>query len=79
LEVGFTEGGEANSGRAALRGTLEGDTNSSSLSFACCDDFRGGGLGGRRGDFLFFSFPTTSRTVELEDEEVDSSLTKDRP
>ena len=80
--MGFTAGGEAACGGAALRETLDGDTTSSRLSLGFWDDFRGGGLGGRCDDPLlfFFSFALTpARTVELEDDEVDSSLTTDNP
>lgn len=80
--MGFTAGGDATCGWVALRETLEGETASSRLSLGLCDDFRGGGLGGRFDDplLLFFSFALApARTVELEDDEVDSSLTTASP
>jgi hypothetical protein len=78
--VGFTEGA-AIWVWAALRETLDGETTSSRFSMGLWDDFRGGGLNARCDDPLFFfSFPLTpARTVELEDDEVDNSLTTANP
>lgn len=57
---------------------LEGDTTSSRVSLAFCDDFRGGGLGARLLRFFSLVFPT-ARTVELDEDEVDNSRTAARP
>ena len=73
-------GFEANviNGWAGSRADFEGDSPSSRFWANFWDDFRGGGLGGS-GDSLFFfflsflSFLSPSRTVELDDDDVNES------
>jgi hypothetical protein len=81
-EVALGLDGDVINGWAGSRDDLEGDPASSRVFATFCDDFRGGGLGGS-GDslfcFFFLSFLSPSRTVELDEEDVNDSLTAARP
>jgi hypothetical protein len=74
------DGSDAACGRGASWDGLGTDMAPSRLSLGFWDDFRGGGLCGRWVKALaFFSVVSLARTVELEDDEVDSSLTAVKP
>jgi hypothetical protein len=81
--AGDDSDGEVIKGRAGLGDALDGESKSPGLGLLnFCDDFRGGGLGGRGESrfFFFFSFALASPfTVELELEDVNDSLTTDKP
>lgn len=82
-ELGIGLGGDVIDGWAGSRDDFEGDSSSSRFFLNFCDDFRGGGLGGGAGSFLFclWSFLSASRTVALDDDddEASDSLTAARP
>lgn len=75
--------GEVITGSAGACDDFEGESCSSGRFFLnFCDDFRGGGLGGK-GESLFFFFLSfvfpSPFTVEFEDEDVSDSRREGRP